>query len=47
VDDRIQWYAEKLILLVLFMVALLLAWRHRENIGRRLQGKESLLGAGK
>ncbi|MDB5945263.1 MAG: Glycerol-3-phosphate acyltransferase, partial [Ramlibacter sp.] len=32
---------------VLFVMALLLAWRHRENIGRLLQGKESRLGASK
>jgi len=31
----------------LFTMALLLGWRHRENIGRLLQGKESRLGAKK
>ena len=43
--DRIQWYAEKPVLLGLFVMALLLVVRHRENINRLLQGKESRLGA--
>ncbi|WP_298931388.1 glycerol-3-phosphate 1-O-acyltransferase PlsY [uncultured Ramlibacter sp.] len=42
--DRIQWYAEKPILMALCAMALLLAWRHRENISRLLEGKESRLG---
>jgi len=45
--NRIQWYAESAIALVLGIMALLLAWRHRENINRLLQGKESRLGAKK
>jgi glycerol-3-phosphate acyltransferase PlsY len=45
--DRIQWYAEKPILLALFVMALLLAFRHRENINRLLKGNESRLGAKK
>ena len=45
--DRIKWYAETPVALALFVMALLLAWRHRENIGRLLQGKESKLGARK
>ena len=45
--NRVQWYAESSIALALFVMALLLAWRHRDNIGRLLQGKESLLGSGK
>ena len=32
---------------MLFTVAMLLAYRHRENISRLLQGKESRLGAKK
>ena len=28
-------------------MALLLAWRHRENIGRLMEGKESRLGSKK
>jgi glycerol-3-phosphate acyltransferase PlsY len=31
----------------LFVMGLLLAWRHRANIGRLLAGKESRLGANK
>ena len=45
--DRIQWYAEKSVLFALFVMAMILAWRHRENINRLLQGKESRLGAKK
>ena len=45
--NRVQWYAEASIALALFVMALLLAWRHRDNIGRLLQGKESRLGSGK
>ena len=45
--DRIQWYAEKPVLLGLFVMALLLVVRHRENINRLLQGNESRLGAKK
>jgi glycerol-3-phosphate acyltransferase PlsY len=45
--DRIQWYAEKPIVAALFAMAGLLAWRHRENIQRLVQGKESRLGAKK
>jgi len=45
--DRIQWYAEKPVLLALFVMALLLVVRHRENINRLLQGNESKLGAKK
>ena len=43
--DRLQWYAERTILFALFAMALALAYRHRENINRLLQGKESRLGA--
>jgi glycerol-3-phosphate acyltransferase PlsY len=45
--DRIQWYAAAPVATTLFVMALLLAWRHRENINRLLQGKESRLGAKK
>lgn len=45
--DRIKWYAETSVTVVLFVMTLLLAWRHRENIGRLLKGKESKLGATK
>ena len=42
--DRLAWYAETPITLVLFAMALLLVWRHRENINRLVTGKESRLG---
>ena len=45
--DRIQWYAEKPVAVALFAMALLLTWRHRENIQRLVAGKESRLGAKK
>jgi glycerol-3-phosphate acyltransferase PlsY len=45
--DRLAWYAEPPIVVALFAMALLLAWRHRANIQRLLQGKESRLGAKK
>jgi glycerol-3-phosphate acyltransferase PlsY len=43
----VAWYAERSVAAVLFAMGLLLAWRHRENMGRLLQGKESRLGAKK
>ena len=45
--DRLAWYAERPIAVALFAMALLLAWRHRANIQRLLEGKESRLGAKK
>jgi glycerol-3-phosphate acyltransferase PlsY len=45
--DRLQWYAEKPVAVALFAMALLLTWRHRENIQRLVAGKESRLGAKK
>jgi acyl phosphate:glycerol-3-phosphate acyltransferase len=45
--DRLQWYAERPVAVALFAMALLLAWRHRGNIERLLEGKESKLGAKK
>jgi acyl phosphate:glycerol-3-phosphate acyltransferase len=45
--DRVQWYADNRITFALFAMAMLLAYRHRENIARLLQGKESRLGAKK
>lgn len=45
--DGVQWYADARIALALFAMAMLLAWRHRENIARLLQGKESKLGGKK
>ena len=45
--DRLKWYAERPVTMVLFAMALLLAWRHRANIERLVKGKESRLGAKK
>ena len=45
--DRLAWYAERPVAVALFAMALLLAWRHRANIQRLLEGKESRLGAKK
>jgi glycerol-3-phosphate acyltransferase PlsY len=42
--DRIAWYADTRISVALFVMALLLAWRHKENIERLVAGKESKLG---
>jgi len=45
--DRVQWYADTRVAVALFVMAMLLAYRHRENIARLLQGKELRLGAKK
>ncbi|AMO24018.1 glycerol-3-phosphate 1-O-acyltransferase PlsY [Ramlibacter solisilvae] len=45
--DHVAWYADARVATALFLMALLLAWRHRENIYRLLQGKESKLGTKK
>ena len=45
--DRVAWYAEASVALALAAMGMLLAYRHRENITRLLQGKESRLGARK
>ena len=45
--NRVQWYADTRIAIALAAMAMLLAYRHRENISRLLQGKESKLGAKK
>jgi glycerol-3-phosphate acyltransferase PlsY len=44
---RVAWLAETPITLALVTMAGLLAYRHRENIGRLIAGKESKLGAKK
>ena len=41
--DRVQWYAERGVLLAIFMISMLLVIRHRENINKLLSGKESKL----
>ncbi|MBA2962198.1 MULTISPECIES: glycerol-3-phosphate 1-O-acyltransferase PlsY [Ramlibacter] len=43
----IAWYAEAEVAAALFVMAALLAWRHRANIKRLLAGTESRLGAKK
>jgi glycerol-3-phosphate acyltransferase PlsY len=42
--DRGPWYAERSILLAIFLMSMLLFVRHRENINRLVQGTESRLG---
>lgn len=42
--NQIAWYAEKPVVVALAVMALLLVWRHRENINRLVSGKESRLG---
>ncbi|MDO9405538.1 MAG: glycerol-3-phosphate 1-O-acyltransferase PlsY [Polaromonas sp.] len=42
--DRGPWYMERSILLSIFMMSLLLVYRHRANINKLLQGEESRLG---
>ncbi|MFZ4289607.1 glycerol-3-phosphate 1-O-acyltransferase PlsY [Variovorax sp. HJSM1_2] len=41
------WYLDKSILIAMVAMSLLLIYRHRENINRLLQGKESRLGKAK
>lgn len=45
--DRNAWYAERSLLLAIFMIGLLLVIRHRENINKLVLGKESKLKFGK
>ena len=45
--DRGPWYAERSILLAIFVISMLLVARHRENINKLIQGKESKLGLDK
>lgn len=45
--NRVVWYAEKPVVVALAVMALLLVWRHRENIERLAAGKESRLGSRK
>lgn len=45
--DTVLWSADRYITLMLFVLAMLLAYRHSENITRLIQGKESKLGAKK
>ncbi len=45
--DGVGWQASGAKALAMLAMSLLLIWRHRENIGRLLAGKESKLGAKK
>ena len=45
--DRAAWYAERSVLMAVFMMGLLLVIRHRENINKLVSGKESKLNFGK
>lgn len=45
--NGLAWYADKRIALALGVMALLLFWRHRENMVRLVQGRESRLGSKK
>lgn len=45
--DGVAWDAAGAEVLALALMALLLVWRHRDNINRLLAGTESKLGAGK
>ena len=45
--DGVVWYAEGTIAASIVVMALLLAWRHRENIQRLIAGTESRLGSKK
>jgi glycerol-3-phosphate acyltransferase PlsY len=45
--DTVLWSADRYITLMLVIMAVLLAYRHGENITRLIQGKESKLGAKK
>ena len=45
--DRGPWYTERSILLAIFMMSMLLVVRHRDNIVKLMQGKESRLAFGK
>jgi acyl phosphate:glycerol-3-phosphate acyltransferase len=42
--DRGPWYSSKAVMASIFVMALILAIRHRENINRLLEGKEPKLG---
>lgn len=42
--DRLAWYSDEKIASMLVIMSALLIYRHRENIGRLIQGKESRLG---
>lgn len=45
--DRVVWYADRALVVVMALMAMLLVWRHADNIGRLLRGQESKLGSKK
>ncbi len=45
--DRVAWYTSKPVLLAIFIMSVILAIRHRENVNRLLAGRESKLAAKK
>ena len=45
--DGVAWNAETPIAVAIGVMAMLLAWRHKENIKRLIEGKESRLGSKK
>jgi glycerol-3-phosphate acyltransferase PlsY len=45
--NGVAWYLDKSILLAIAVMALLLLWRHAQNISRLVKGTESRLGAKK
>ncbi|MEO8545708.1 MAG: glycerol-3-phosphate 1-O-acyltransferase PlsY [Burkholderiaceae bacterium] len=45
--DGVAWYMDKGLLLAMSVMALLLVWRHAQNINRLIKGTESRLGAKK
>jgi glycerol-3-phosphate acyltransferase PlsY len=45
--DGVAWQASAVEVLCLAAMAVLLVWRHRENINRLIAGTESKLGAKK
>lgn len=47
IGDRGPWYSSKAMMGALFIMALILAIRHKDNINRLLQGTEPKLGAKK
>ena len=45
--DGVVWNAEAPIAVAIVAMAMLLAWRHKDNIKRLIEGKESRLGSKK
>ena len=45
--DRVVWYVDKGILVVLVTISVLLVYRHRQNITKLIKGTETKLGASK